>query len=52
VKRMGLFQRHQFTTSDSHEKFWIYEPTIIKKSAINIPNKDLGFVKKIRMRQR
>ena len=44
---MGYFRREKFKTSDSGEWFHIYHPTVMKKGAVFIANREDTFVKKI-----
>lgn len=48
---MPYFKKSKFTSSDSHDKYWIFEPTIYRKGKdiVFIKNKkDCVFVKKRR----
>ena len=47
---MGYFRKEKFTTSDTKEKFWIFNPTVKKKgkNVVFIKNKHSVFVKKRR----
>lgn len=50
-KRMPYFKKTKFTSSDSHDKYWIFEPTAYRKgkNVVFVKNKpDRTFVKRRR----